>query len=214
MKNFAIGLITIFFLFEAAQSSKKDEWRDFDYKHAGITSSEFEMVIEKGMSKKKLLKLLEYGIMPAEYFSEPWLKLGVSESEWLDAKKQGLEDMDIDRRVYTRSYFNYDPLVSFFAPGFYAYKTKRHKIGGAMTGAFLIGVVLTFVHKDETATGTDTPPQKTIRLIYPIIALCSMVWSSGDAYIATRYSDNVDAGRFSLNVIPSKFPSVRLSINF
>jgi hypothetical protein len=213
MKKCAAVLMLIFLLLHAAQAVE-GEWSDFDYKDAGITSSEFDMVKKHGMSKKELLKLLEYGIMPQEYFSEPWKKLGVSKSEWINAKKQGLEDMDIDRRIYTRSYFNYQPVISFFLPGYYAYKTRRYKYGGTMTGVFVISTVLTFVHKQKTGRNT-LEEKKQIILVYPIIALCSMIWSAGDAYISTRYSDNVDANRFSLNIAPSlSSPSVSLSVNF
>ncbi|MFC1584617.1 hypothetical protein ACFL5V_03615 [Fibrobacterota bacterium] len=213
MSKYVLGLLTFFICLEPAVFADDDEWQGFSYEEAGITTAEYEMVREKGMSRKELLKLLEYGVMPQEYFSEPWKKLGVSKTEWIMAKKQGMEDMDIDRRVYTRSYVNYDLIVSFFLPGFYAYKTKRYKYGGAMTGVFLISTILTFTHKRETARDTQHP-EKHIIIAYPIIAFCSMVWSASDAFIKTRYRDNRDASRFSLNIIPSTSPSVTFSYSF
>ena len=215
MKKYALGIMMIFIFLSTVQAKEIDpEWADFNYQDAGITSAEFDMVKQHGMSKKELLRLLEYGIMPQEYFSEPWKKLGVSKSEWILSKKQGLEDGDIDRRIYTRSYFNYNPVVSFLLPGYYAYKTRRYKYGGTMSGVFVISSVLTFVHKQKTGSNTNEEKEQII-LVYPIIALCSMIWSAGDAYLGTRYSDNTDAGRFSLNVNPSPTaPSVNLSVNF
>ncbi|MBF0429863.1 MAG: hypothetical protein HQK83_01180 [Fibrobacteria bacterium] len=194
----------------AEDDSTQDEWFGFKPEEAGITTSEFDLVKEKGMSKKELLDLLELGVMPSEYFSEPWEKLGVSKSEWLQSKEQGMEDGDIDRSVYTGSKFNTMPIISFVLPGYYAYKTERFKYGGTMTGIFVLSVLLTFIHQEETGVGT-TKTEKNINPIYPVIGLMTMIWSSVDAYLGTRFKSNADASRFSLNV--SVLPQAQASFS-
>jgi hypothetical protein len=190
-----------------------NEWYGFDYKEVGITTAEFDMVKQSGMTRKELEQILEYGIMPTEYFSEPWKKLGVSKSYWMNAKKQGMEDSDMDRTLYTRTKFNWEPVAGFFLPGWFPYKTRRHVTGGIMTGIFVAGAVLTFVDQQETGTG-NIDKGSEINLIYPCVCLASMLWSATDAYIGTRYVDNAEASRYSLNIIPSKSPKVVFSASF
>jgi hypothetical protein len=207
------GLFIVSLIYQTAFSENKDEWFGFDYEEAGITASELEEIKKRGMTRKELMYLLEIGIMPQEYFAEPWNDLGVTKSEWLNSKKKGLENDDIDQRYYTTSKFNSMPVVSFFLPGFYAYKTKRVKVGGTMTGIFLAGLVLTFVHREPLGPGTDST-KKEIKPIYPVISLVAMVWSAADAYIGTRFLHNKDASRFSLNLFPSNRPSAEFIIRF
>ncbi len=170
-----------------------DEWQNVNYDDLGITQAEYQRVKESGMSKAKLLELLEYGIMPNEYFSQPWKKLGVSEQKWISEKKAGMEDDDIDRRYRRQAAHNYDPFVSFVLPGYYQYKTGEFTHGGILSGIAVTGLMLTFLHTDRTGS---------IYPIYPITALVSALWSAGNAYMDTRYQHNEDASRFSLDFGP------------
>lgn len=190
MGNLRLGLLTLLLLLFSTAASA-NEWEGVDHEGLGISQEEFQMVKEKGMSKTRLLQLLEYGISPSEYFSEPWKKLGVTEGYWLKEKKAGMADDDIDRSYRKQSSHNLDPVISFFLPGYYQYRTKRPKLGAALSAAFVGGLALTFLHQAED--GGVIP-------FYPIIAIGSMLFSAGDAYLGTRYQDNQDAQRFSFGI--------------
>jgi len=211
MIRYALVFYTITSLSTIAVA-KDNEWKGFDYRQAGITSAELMLVKKNGMSRKKLIELLEYGIMPNEYFSEPWKRLGVSKSAWLTAKKQGMEDMEIDRSVYTSTNANFIPLISFVLPGFYAYKSGRYKYGGLMTGIFMSSITLAIIHQEKNEIGGHT--KKKIRIIYPLIAFCTMIWSASDAFIGTRTSHNPGTSRFSFDLTPSGEPIINWSFNF
>ncbi len=217
MKKLTLGLVLLVLFVNSSYSKENtdDEWYGFDYKEAGISASEFDMVKEKGMSREELLELLEIGIMPSEYFDEPWKKLGVSKSHWIKQKKQGMEDADIDKNIYTRAKFNHYPLVSFFLPGYYAYKTKRYKAGATMTGIFAAGVALTFLSPSTDAKSSDGKSEtKKINPIFPMIAVMACVWSATDAYLGTRFSHNSDAARFSFVPLIDSSPGAQVLLKF
>jgi hypothetical protein len=178
--------------FLALPSFADDEWAGVTPEDMGISQEEFQKVKESGMSKSKFLKLLEVGISPNEYFSEPWKKLGVSEDHWLAEKKAGMADDDIDRSYRKQDANNLTPFVSFVLPGYYSYKNNRLYSGLTMSGLAVAGLAMTFIHTNEET--------KSIYPIYPIIAVGAMIWSAGEAYLGTRYVDNQDASRFSLDL--------------
>lgn len=169
-----------------------NEWDGVTSEDMGISQEEFQRVKESGMSKSKFLKLLEYGISPNEYFSEPWKKLGVSEEHWITEKKAGMADDDIDRSYRKQDSHNLLPVVSFFLPGYYSYKTDHTWRGLTLSTIAVAGLALTFLHRNPD---TDNP-----YAIYPIAAVSAMVFSAGEAYLGTRYVDNQDAARFSLDL--------------
>jgi hypothetical protein len=170
------------------------QWDGTDPEELGISQEEFQKVKESGMSKSKLLHLLEVGVSPNEYFSEPWKKLGVSESHWLDEKKGGMEDDDIDRSYRRQTSNNMEPIIAFVLPGYHHYRTDRVYTGLGLSTAAVAGIALMFLHQNE-----DT---KSIYAVYPIITFVSMMWSAGVAYMDTRYLDNQDASRFSFDFGP------------
>src|SRR3954465_10593866 len=165
-----------------------DEWENTSAEDMGISQEEFQKVKESGMSKAKFLKLLEVGISPNEYFSEPWKKLGVTEDHWLTEKKAGMADDDIDRSYRKQDANNLTPFISFVLPGYYEYKTDRLKTGLALSTVAVAGVALTFTVKNKE-TGNSVIP------IFPIMTVCAMIWSAGDALLGTRFVDNQEAGR-------------------
>ena len=185
-----------------------DEWENTTAEDMGISQDEFQKVKESGMSKSKFLKLLEVGISPNEYFSEPWKKLGVTEAHWLNEKKAGMADDDIDRSYRKQDANNMAPFISFVLPGYYEYKTHRTYFGATLSTLAVAGIALTFLHQN-----TET---HSIYPFYPIVALGAMLTSAGDAYIGTRYVDNQEAGRFSWNLGLNRSggPAALLSLSF
>ena len=180
------------FLNLGAMQAFADEWENTTAEDMGISQEEFQKVKESGMSKARFLKLLEVGISPNEYFSEPWKKLGVTEDHWLNEKKAGMADDDIDRSYRKQDANNMTPFISFILPGYYEYKTKKTYLGLGLSTAAVAGIALTFLVQNDSPRG--------IYPIFPIITLLSMLTSAGDAYLGTRYVDNQDASRFSWNL--------------
>lgn len=201
-------LVLCFFLNLAALNAFADEWENTTAEDMGISQEEFMKVKESGMSKSRFLKLLEVGISPNEYFSEPWKKLGVTEDHWLNEKKAGMADDDIDRSYRKQDANNLTPFISFVLPGFYQYKTNRTYLGLGLSTVAVAGIALTFIHKNSET--------KSIYPVYPIMSVLAMIYSAGDAYLGTRYVDNQEAGRFSWNLgLNSEGgPSALLSLGF
>jgi len=185
-----------------------DEWDGVQAEDLGISQEELQKVKERGMSRKTLMHLLEVGVSPNEYFSEPWKKLGVSEDHWLSEKKSGMADEDIDRGYRKQASSNITPFISFILPGYYQYKTDRLFTGLTLSTLAVAGIVLTFVHRDSETDG--------IYPIYPIITLSAMIYSAADAYLDTRYVDNQDASRFSFDfgLLPSGGPAAAMRLHF
>ncbi len=171
-------------------SQVPDEWEGLTYEDLGISQEEFQKVRESGMSKTRLYMLLELGITPNEYFSEPWKRLGVTKAHWLNEKKAGMEDDDIDRSYRKDAGSNFSPLITFVLPGHYQYRTDRFWYGFTLSAIAATSAILTFAHT-HSVTGDIQP-------IYPIVMLGSMFWSAADAFLDTRYVDNQEAGRFSM----------------
>ncbi len=195
-------------LFVLPRVANADEWDGVKADDLGISQEELQTVKERGMSKRTLLRLLEVGVSPNEYFSEPWKKLGVTEDHWLDEKKAGMADEDIDRNYRKQSTSNVTPFISFILPGYYQYKTDRIYTGLTLSTLAVAGIVLTFVHKDKDTGG--------IHPIYPIISLSAMIYSAADAYLNTRYVDNQEASRFSFDfgLLPQGGQTASLRLHF
>ncbi len=213
MKLLTIKILALI-LFCSLSAQAKDDWQGFDYRDYGITAAEYQKVRENNMSRKRLLILLEYGIMPSEYFSEPWKKLGISEPNWVKGKKQGLEDGDMDRTLYTNQRFNFIPIYSFFAPGYYQYKTDRPKYGATLTTIAVAGLALSILDMGEESMGSNLPSRKYVKPMYPIIAGIAMMWSAADAYMGTRYVHNHGAKRFALVIPADGPPQALLTMHF
>lgn len=201
-------LVLLLLLNAAALKVYADEWDNTTAEDMGISQEEFQRVKESGMSKSKFLRLLEVGISPNEYFSEPWKKLGVTEDHWLNEKRSGMADDDIDRSYRKQDANNLTPFISFVLPGYYQYKTDRLYFGLGLSTVAAAGIALTFLHKNSET--------KSIYPYYPLATLVSMLVSAGDAYLGTRYVDNQEAGRFSWNLGLSGdgAPSALLSLGF
>jgi hypothetical protein len=184
--------ILALFLNLGAVKAFADEWENTTAEDMGISQEEFQKVKESGMSRARFLKLLEVGISPNEYFSEPWKKLGVTEDHWLNEKKAGMADDDIDRSYRKQDANNLTPFISFILPGYYEYKTNKTYLGLGLSTAAVAGIALTFLVQNKET--------HSIYPIVPIITVLSMLTSAGDAFLGTRYVDNQDASRFSWNL--------------
>lgn len=178
--------------FSSFKAYADDEWANTSAEELGISQEEYQRVKESGMSKSRFLKLLEFGISPNEYFSEPWKKLGVTEDHWINEKKAGMADDDIDRSYRKQDANNLAPFVSFLLPGYYEFKTGKKYTGLALSSLAVGGIAATILIRNEETN--------SINPIFPIITLGAMVWSAGNAYLGTRYVDNQEAGRFSMNL--------------
>jgi hypothetical protein len=188
----ALVLVLLLSLGVAGPFAQASEWDGVSPEDMGISQEEFQMVKESGMSKAKFLRLLELGISPNEYFSQPWKKLGVTEDHWINEKRAGMADDDIDRSYRKQTTNNVTPFISFMLPGYYQYKTNKTYKGLALSSLAVGGIALTALHRNSE---TDA--------IYPqylIITGVAMLWSAGEAYLGTRYVDNQEAARFSFDV--------------
>ncbi len=186
------------------------EWGATTAEDLGISAEEYQMVREKGMSRGTLMHLLEVGVSPNEYFSEPWKKLGVTEEHWLSEKKAGMEDDDINRNFRKQQTNNLAPFIAFVLPGYYHYHTRRLYWGLGLSTAAAGSLALTFLDKDREAKGSFS-----VRPIYPICLLVTMIWSAGDAFVHTRFIDNQEATRFSFDATPlPDGAALRLALRF
>lgn len=168
-------------------SADAEKWGSETPEGLGITQTEFRIVKETGMSKSFLLLLLEIGIRPNEYFKQPWKQLGVTEAYWLNQRRSGMCDDDINRSFHQNKSGEMAPLISFVLPGYYHYQTQRPITGGLITALAVGSVGVLIVNKENR--------------IYPAATLiASMIWSATDAFIHTRFADNQDARRFSFNL--------------
>jgi hypothetical protein len=172
-----------------------NEWTDFDYQHAGLTQTEFQNVKESGMSKEKLMYLLEIGIRPADYLKEPWKNLGVSEKEWLQERASGMDDSDIDRTYKNRSGNQGLAHLSLLIPSLYQWYAGE--IAKALTIDILesaaIGLTIYLFKEGEEKM---------------------WIWGAGsiafvhlgswlDAFTSTLWDNNPDARNFSFGIMPT-----------
>jgi hypothetical protein len=176
-------------------SSGDDEWAEFDYKHAGLSQIEFQNIKEYGMTKAKLLHLLEIGIRPSEYLKEPWKNLGVSENEWISERGKGMEDGDIDRTYKNQAGDQGLAYLSILVPSLYQWSTDQMAKAIAMDVMWAASVGVTvFLAKTED----------TNMWVYSAVAVGLVhVWSFTDAIVSTQWDNNPDARNFSWGIVPT-----------
>jgi hypothetical protein len=68
----------------------------------GVTSSEWKIALDSGISENKLSDILAVGMTVGEYLSHPWNRFGISEEELFGFLRRGLDEpeiiAEIDRR--------------------------------------------------------------------------------------------------------------------
>jgi len=175
-----------------------NEWAEFDYQHAGLSQIEFQKVKESGMTKQKLLHLLEIGVRPGVYLQEPWKDLDVSESEWLEQRASGMEDADIDRTYKNNTGNQGAAYLSFLLPSYYHWKTDDMEmaIGLNVATAFSYGLLIFL------ATSSKDDDSKT--WVYSFIPIGVVHIASGVlALRATQWDNNPTAKSFSWGIVPT-----------
>jgi len=192
MKKLLLPVIALCFSISFAQFDD-DEWADFDYEHAGLSQTEFQKVKESGMSKDKLMHLLEIGVRPSVYLKEPWKDLGVSEREWLEERASGMDDADIDRTYKNQAGDQSLAYLSFLVPSLYQWSVDEMAYAIAMDISYVtLWAVTIFVLKDK----------EKIQFGAPLIAAVHL-WSGIDAILSTQWDNNPDARSFSWGIIPT-----------
>jgi hypothetical protein len=197
MKKLLLPLIALCFSVSFAQF-EDDEWADFDYQHAGLSQVEFQNVKSSGMSKEKLLHLLEIGVRPGVYLQEPWKDLDVSESEWLEQRASGMEDADIDRTYKNNSGNQGLAYLSFLLPSLYQWNVDEMAKAIAMNVLEAAFISLTvFLYTSDTDGGNNW-----LQYGVPCIAAVHL-WSGIDALLATQWDSNPGAKTFSWGIVPT-----------
>lgn len=190
--------VIIAFLFVAAATFAQDdsEWSEFDYQHAGLTQTEFQNVKESGMSKDKLLHLLEIGVRPSEYLKEPWNDLGVSESKWLSEREGGMENADIDRTYKNKGGDQSLAYLSFLLPSLYQWNADETAMAVAIDICEAAAIGLTVFLANDGSEGN--------KWVYGILGIAAVhIWSGADAILSTQWDSNPDARKFSWGIIPT-----------
>jgi hypothetical protein len=195
MKKLLLPVIALCFSVSFAQF-EDDEWADFDYQHAGLSQIEFQNIKESGMSKEKLLHLLEIGVRPGVYLKEPWKDLGVSEKEWLEQRAEGMDDADIDRTYKNYSGNQSLAYLSFLLPSLYQWNMDEMAKAIAMNvlEASFIGLTVFLYIKGDA--------NNWVQIGVPCIAAVHL-WSGIDALLATQWDSNPGAKTFSWGIIPT-----------
>ncbi|MBO5950802.1 MAG: hypothetical protein J6Q11_08840 [Fibrobacteraceae bacterium] len=171
------------------------EWEGFQYEEMGLTQWEFQEAKEKGISREKLTQLVEMGVRPSEYLQQPWVRLGVSEQEWLEQRTQGLEDSDIDRSYRNRSGDQNYAYLSLLVPSLYQWYSGQN-VKAIWIDAIWVGGVGTLAYLAATE---DT--NVWMYALIPVIG--AHVWSFIDAFFGTQWDNNPDANRFSFGIAPT-----------
>jgi hypothetical protein len=176
---------------------EENEWANFDYQHAGLTQTEFQKVKESGMSKEKLMYLLEIGVRPADYLKEPWKNLGVSEKEWLQERAGGMDDSDIDRTYKNRSGDQWLAHLSLLVPSLYQWYAGE--IAKAITidalEAAAVGLTVYLALNNEGDENLWVWGTGAIAFVH--------IGSWLDAVISTLWDSNPDARNFSFGIMPT-----------
>ncbi len=176
-------------------TASADEWNGFEYEEMGLTQWEFQEAKNAGMSREKLTQLVEKGVRPSEYLQQPWVRLGVSEEDWMDQRTQGLEDSDIDRSYRNTSGDQNIAYLSLLVPSLYQWSTGQTIKAiwmdvlwgaGVGAGAYLLAT-------DDTNTW--------MYMLIPVLA--AHIWSFADAFFGTQWENNPDANRFSFGILPT-----------
>jgi len=204
MKKLLFPVIALCFSVSFAQF-EDDEWADFDYQHAGLSQTEFQNVKESGMSKDKLMYLLEIGIRPSVYLKEPWKDLGVSEKEWLEERAGGMDDADIDR-TYKNQVGNQGlAYLTFLLPSLYQWSTDEVAKAVAINilEASFISITVILVNNN------------TKEWVYSAGAIALVHIGAGlDAVMSTQWDNNPDARNFSWGIIPTGKKSFAAAATF
>lgn len=175
-------------------TANSDEWEGFRYEEMGLTQWEFQQAREEGVTREKLTHLVELGVRPSEYLQKPWLRLGVSEEQWLSQRSEGLEDADIDRSYRNRSGDQAYAYLSLLLPSLYQWKVGQNSKAIWMDAFWVVGAA---------ATAYMAVDGSTYWYYFLIPVVGAHIWSFADAFFGTQWANNPDANRFSFGIIPT-----------
>ena len=179
----------------ATVNATTSEWEGFKYEEMGLTQWEFQQVREAGMSKAKLMSLLEMGVRPSEYLQKPWEPRGVSEKKWLSERGKGMEDSDIDRSYRNKNVNQSYTYWSILVPSLYQWKTGKTTEAISMDALWFLSAGIATYLTVSTKASDEV-------LVVPFI-LAVHAWSFFDGFLDTRFENNPDANRFSWGVLPT-----------
>lgn len=171
-----------------------DEWEGFKYEEIGLTQREFQEAKESGLTREQLTQLVELGVRPSEYLQKPWVRLGVSEEDWLSQRSEGMEDSDIDRSYRYKSGDQSYAYLSLLVPSLYQWKTNNSTIAIGIDALWVVSMGATVYLAVDGNTAWW----------YGLLFVAGAhVWSFADAFFHTQWDSNPDANRFSFGIMPT-----------
>lgn len=179
-----ISLGFLFFLNVEAQSTNP---------YVKLKNYEIELIRDSRMPAEKLEQITGAGISVEEYFQYPWLKLNISEREWINQRKAGiLKGEDYPTQQLRNN--QWAVIQNFFVPGLHQFKRKQIFKGLLMSAIALGSLSLFSLHR---APGEEGP----LAFDYPAyLALlgADLLWSSIDLGVQVNREFDNGANRFSL----------------
>jgi hypothetical protein len=159
-----IKLILCFFFLSFAE-----DWQSFNYREMGLTQLEYQKVLASGIKRSKLEHLLELGIKPNTYFKKPWLRLGMTEEEWVLERSQGMSDEDFYVSYQGSKKNNAQTWVNLALPGYYQWKNNQFDRAAFYSGT-AIGSLSAYLYLDAQNQNSQPIPWL---LVYSANALLS-----------------------------------------
>ena len=166
-----------------------------EYERLGLSQVEWEMIQKAKMPKSKVYELLKCGVSIKEYFSSPWMELGMQEDEWLSRRRAGESSADIKLKEQRRtaeahrvSQGEGEIIQGFFLPGLHQFLRKEPLKGYFMSGIAVLSMGL-FAYQ--------TADQKNFEPLGLFFLAPDMIWSGVDIGIQIQREQNPDASRFT-----------------
>lgn len=73
------------------------------WERLGLSKTEWKMIEDNHMPMSKVEDLLKDGIGISEYFKEPWIDLNLSEQRWIEKRRSGMSNYDIETQAKTNN---------------------------------------------------------------------------------------------------------------
>jgi len=152
---------------------------------------------------QKVQMLQNADISLIEYFEYPWLKLGITEKEWIRQQRAGILTNDTIISTKQVKKTEWAVVQNFFLPGLHQFKRSQLTKGFIMSGVALGALSLFAFHKKDKTDDIfafDYP-------IYIAFLGTDLLWSSIDIGVQINKDLNHDSMRFSYQIsIPLTLP--------
>ncbi len=159
---------------------------------SGLKDYELELLRDSRMPVGKLQQIKDAGITLDEYFQYPWIKLNLSEKEWLAQRKAGiLKSEDYSTQQLKNN--QWAVIQNFFVPGLHQFKRKQYFRGILMSGIAVSSLALFALHRkpgNNGPAGFDYPA-------YLAVLGVDLLWSSIDLGVQVNRQFDNGAKRFS-----------------